>query len=72
MKIERRKTENGIVYKLPSWYEKNPMAFHVFHWKDCLGNIHKYSMLWLANGITMRISRKELAKTIREARNASK
>jgi hypothetical protein len=71
MKIERRKTENGIVYRLPSWYEESPMAFHVFHWKDCLGNVRKESMLWLASRMTMRIARKELAKTIREARNAS-
>ena len=72
MKIERRKTENGIVYRLPSWYEESPMAFHAFYWKDYLGNVHKESMLWLGSGITMRISRKELAKTIREARNAAK
>jgi hypothetical protein len=70
--IERRKIENGIVYRLPSWYDESPMAFHVFHWKDYLGNIRKESMLWLASGITMRISRKELAKTIKEARNATK
>jgi hypothetical protein len=71
MKIERTKTKNGIIYNLPSWYEKNPMAFHVFHWKDGLGNVRKESILWMASGITMKISRKELAKTIREARNAA-
>lgn len=72
MKIERRKAESGIVYKLPSWYDESPMAFHAFHWKDYLGNIRKESMLWLASGDSMTISRKELARTIREARNAAK
>ena len=72
MKIERRKTENGIVYNLPSWHDESPMRFHVFHWKDYLGNVRKESMLWLASGIVMRIARKELAKTIREARNVAK
>jgi hypothetical protein len=72
MKIERRKTENGIIYRLPSWYENNPMAFHAFYFKDYLQNIRKEAMLWLGSGITMRISRSELARTIREARNAAK
>ena len=72
MKIERRKTENGIIYRLPSWHDESPISFHVFHWIDILGNVRKESMLCLASGITMRISRGELAKTIKEARNAAK
>lgn len=70
MKIDRRKTAAGIVYRLPSWGENKPMAFHVFYFKDYLQNVRKEAMLWLGSGITMRISRKELARTIREARNA--
>jgi len=72
MKIERRKTGNGVIYRLPSWHENSPMSFHVFCWKDYFGNIQKESRLWLRDGKSMNISRDELAKTIKEARNAAK